>query len=252
MGLAVFQSAMQLQPREEQRRQHDSGFVVSRDAHRAAINAVVIVIAACEGYDDAFSMLQSCPAASELAQMPEFVSCLAIMAVATALGVDTSSDGSISATAMPDGRAESSSSRVDSSTSRRVPGAGRQQQPTQQAGSGSDSGGARSSASSSGGAGSSGSATRSAGSSSSAIRGASSSGSAGNSDGGLSNGVRPGSLTPLSCCLFDILGVTKETALLFARLVGSSYALTSPSQLHGLLKVYNSVIEYQVSVYVYV
>jgi hypothetical protein len=227
MALTVFQAPNNLQQHEEQRLKQASGFAVSRDVHSAAIDAIVILSAACEGFDDVPSMLQLCPAAIELVQMPEFVSCLAIMAVATALGVDTSSDGRISATGTPAG------SGRGSSTSRRVPGAGRQQRLTQQSGSGSDSGGAGSSGSSSGGAGA----------------GRSGSSSVSSSDGGLSNGVRLDSLTPLSCCLFDILGVTKETAVLLSGLA-SSQGYAYMGQLQGLLKIYNSVMEYQVSMYV--
>jgi hypothetical protein len=198
------------------------------EALQAVIVGMMTLTAACEGYDDVPSMLQSCPAASELMQMPELVSCLAIMAVATAMGVDTSSDMRI--------RTTSSSSGVGSSTGRKVPGAGRQQQqqqqPAPQAGCDSRSSG-----------------SGRHGPSSSGCTGACSSGSgdAGSRDSGLSNGVRLDSLTPMSCSLFDILGVSKETVVQYATLA-SSHGLTHVGFLHGSLKIYSSVLEYQVSV----
>jgi hypothetical protein len=213
MALTIFQNHDKIQ---QLKRQQDTGSPTvslaqgTSELLLAAIDAMTRLIAACEGHGDMTSMLQSLPAASELVQMPEFVSCLAIMAVATALGVDTSSDGRTSTAAAP---AAGRSRGGGGSASRRVPSAGRQQQATQQAGS--------------------------------------SSGSAGSNDGGLSNGVRLDSLTPLSCTLFGILGVTKATAVLFARLARSQ-GITYPYQLQGVLRIYKRVIKYQVSVCFYV
>jgi hypothetical protein len=207
MALTILQAYDKLQ---QLKQQQDTGSpTASSELLRAAIDAMARLIAACEGHGDMTSMLQSLPAASELMQMPEFVSCLAIMTVATTLGVNTSSDGRTSAAATP---AADSSRGGGSSASRRVSGAGRQQQLTQQADSSSGAGG---------------------------------------SDGGLSNGVRLDSLTPLSCCLFDILGVTQATAVLFAWLA-SSQGITYPYQLQGLLRIYKRVIKYQVSTHFYV
>ena len=222
MALTVFQIHDKLQQLKQQR---DTGSprVVSSQALRAAINAIVTVTASFEGDFEVPSMLRSCPAASALVQMAEFVSCLAIMAVAIAMGVDTSSGGIASAAATP---AASSSSGASSSTSRRVPGAGRQQPPTQQAASGSD--------------------RCWAGSSGSGRGGVSSSGGASSNSSGLSNGVRLDNLTPLSCSLFDILGVNQQTVLLFARLANADN-FTRPQHLQVLLKMYSIVLVYQVS-----
>ena len=60
-----------------------------------------------------------------------------------------------------------------------------------------------------------------------------------------SSGVRLDSLTPLSCSLFDVLGVTKETALLAAR-VAHSQGHTDLPKFNTLVLVYNSVLNHQV------
>jgi hypothetical protein len=65
------------------------------------------------------------------------------------------------------------------------------------------------------------------------------------SSSGLSNGMRLDSLTPLSCSLFDVLGVTKETALQAAGLAHSQ-GLTSLFKFKILLASYNGVLNYQV------
>jgi hypothetical protein len=60
------------------------------------------------------------------------------------------------------------------------------------------------------------------------------------------SGVRLDSLTPLSCGLFEILGVTKETVQQAAG-ASKTLGLTTEGQLYGLLVCYTSLIEYQVS-----
>jgi hypothetical protein len=60
-----------------------------------------------------------------------------------------------------------------------------------------------------------------------------------------SSGVRLDSLTPLSCSLFDVLGVTKETALLAAG-VAHSQGHTDLPNFNTLMLVYNSVLNHQV------
>jgi hypothetical protein len=61
-----------------------------------------------------------------------------------------------------------------------------------------------------------------------------------------SSGVLLDSLTPLSCSLFDILGVTKETVLQ-AGGMAKSERLTKLSDLHSLLLSTVSVLKFQVS-----
>lgn len=63
---------------------------------------------------------------------------------------------------------------------------------------------------------------------------------------GLSSGARLGSLTPLSCSLFDVLGVSKETVLHLARLVTPT-AITTSGSLPTLATAYKSLLKYQVS-----
>jgi hypothetical protein len=174
---------------------------------------------------DTDGMLELCPTATQLLQCPEFLSCLTIMAVATTLGLVVSND-STAAAATP---ATSSSSGVGSSTGRQVRRAGRQQQQTREAGSGQVGSSEWTSICSGG-----------------ADAGSSGSGGAGSSGSGLSNGMRLNSLTALSCSLFDILGVTKETALQLAGRV-KSVGFTTPEHLLEILRIYNFVIEYQVS-----
>lgn len=67
---------------------------------------------------------------------------------------------------------------------------------------------------------------------------------AGSSD--ASSGVRLDSLAPLSCSLFDMLGVTKETALEAARLAKSE-GLATPLYLSSLMSGYTGVLTHQVS-----
>ena len=175
----------------------------SPGALRAALRATVALVAALQDDEDVPNgTLQSCPAASELLQMPEFASCLAIASVAATLGLDVSGGDAARGAA-------SSDTDEGSSTGRQVLGAGGQQQPPQQVGS-------RSGASS--------------------------------SSRGLGNGVRLDSLTPLSCSLFDILGVSKETALQLAGLAKEE-GFNTPAPLQKVLEIYSCVLEYQVSVH---
>jgi hypothetical protein len=60
------------------------------------------------------------------------------------------------------------------------------------------------------------------------------------------NGVQLDSLTPLSCGLFGILGVTKETALHAAQVLKSEGVTTRPD-VAALAADYIGVLKYQVS-----
>jgi hypothetical protein len=55
-------------------------------------------------------------------------------------------------------------------------------------------------------------------------------------------------LTPLSCSVFDILGVTKETALQLA-LQAEHDGCTTPASLDTVLQVYRIVLNHQVRQY---
>jgi hypothetical protein len=66
------------------------------------------------------------------------------------------------------------------------------------------------------------------------------------SSSGVNNGVQLNSLTPLSCSLFDMLGVTKGTALQAARLAHSQGS-TKMTYFKSLMRSYESVLKYQVS-----
>jgi hypothetical protein len=181
---------------------------------RAALRTIRVLAVPFLGKKDVpGSMLQSCPAASVLVQMPEFVSCLAIMAVATTLGLDVSGGDTASGAA-------SSSSDMGSST-----GTGRQQQEQQAASAATGRRGGTSSSSSGGGGG----------------------GSTSSSSSSQSNGMQLDSLTPLSCSLFDILGVTKETVLQLAGLAKAE-GCTSPGALRNVVEAYTGVLQHQVSV----
>jgi hypothetical protein len=165
-------------------------------------------------WDGVAAMLRSCPAASELLLLPEFVSCLAIMSVVTVLGLDLttgSSKGAARVAGAPASRSSSApgascstrssgGSGIGSGTGRRLPGPSRQQQQHT---------------------------------------------SSTSSDSGSSSGVRLDSLTPLSCKLFDILGVRKETALEAARLA-SSDGLTTLAHMQKDMVCYSSVLRHQV------
>jgi hypothetical protein len=62
----------------------------------------------------------------------------------------------------------------------------------------------------------------------------------------LSSGVRLDSLTPLSCSLFDVLGVSKEIALQTAK-VAKAAGIATVQQMRALVRRYRSVLGHQVS-----
>jgi hypothetical protein len=64
--------------------------------------------------------------------------------------------------------------------------------------------------------------------------------------GGSSSGVRVESLSALSCSLFDILGVSKGTAMQAAQLAKSA-GLTKLHQMEGFVSIYSHVSNIQVS-----
>jgi hypothetical protein len=74
----------------------------------------------------------------------------------------------------------------------------------------------------------------------------SSAGSRGGSGGGLANGIQLDSLTPLSCSLFDILGIPKEAAVQFAGLAKSE-GRTTVARLAALMQAYREVLVHQVT-----
>jgi hypothetical protein len=157
------------------------------------------------------------PGAAELLLLPEFVSCLAIVLLVAVLGLDTG-DG---VEAKHAASSSSSGSGSGSSTGRQSFHTGRQQQR----------------AGSSGGRGSS------SGGGSSGGRGSSSGGGSGNST--RDKGVRVDSLTPLSCSLFGVLGIAKETALQ-AVVLAKSLGLSTASSLTVWLTAYRTVARHQV------
>lgn len=147
-----------------------------------------IILSLAEGVEDhAPDALQEYPAESVVVQMPRFLSCLAIVLVATVLRLGASSDDGSVAAAMP--AASTSSAHM------------RQQQ--QEAGNSS-------------------------------------------SRGVLSSGAWLESLTPLSCNVFDVLGVTKETVLQLAWLIKPT-DITRTLSLPTLVSAYKCVLKYQVS-----
>jgi hypothetical protein len=177
-----------------------------------AFNAMRVV--ASKGVAIALRLL---PGTGELLRSPEVLSCLALVLLVTVLGLDTGSANSTG------GRLSTgSSSGVGSSMSRQHPSTReqqsqqQQQQQQQQQGSGS-------------------------GSSSAA------GGNCGRSVG-LGDAVQLGCLMPLSCSLFDMLGVSKKTAVQAARLaLAKSGGWTSLDALTVLMSRYSSVLEHQVS-----
>ena len=175
----------------------------------------VVMLAFAEGLESrgVSDTLQLYPAASELLLLPESVSCLAIVLVSVLLGLDTSSDDWLKA-AVTTATSSSSTPGVGSSTGRQAPGTGvpQPQQQQQQRRPGNSGGSSSSSSSSS----------------------------------GMAAGVRLGSLTPLSCGLFPLLGITKETALQAARLAKAE-GLTTLASLDVLVAAYRDVIVHQVS-----
>jgi hypothetical protein len=152
-------------------------------AVRAVPNLVLALAAGVEG--GVSEALQAYPAARELVQMQELVSCVAVVLVAAALGLGASRDDG--AAGIP--AASSSSAPV-------------RQQQQQEASS--------------------------------------------SSSGSLSIGMRLDSLTPLSCSLFDVLGVTKETVLHLARLITPN-AVTTSGTFPTMTAAYKYLLTYQVS-----
>jgi hypothetical protein len=145
-------------------------------------------------------MLLACPDTRKLLLMPEFASCIAVLAVAAALGQDSSKSGGPTGPAATPG-SSSSGHGAGSSTGGHLPGAGRRRQRQQQEADGSSS----------------------------------STGSG-----------RLGSLTPLSCSVLDMLGVTKETVLQVAMLEASEGSAALP-RLSALTAACTDMLAYQVS-----
>ena len=158
------------------------------------------------------AVLQSRPGAGELLLSPEFVSCLAIALLVVVLALDTS--GTVAPTV-----SSSSSSSGSSSSGHRSSHTGRQRQ--QQS-------------------------LHQTGSSSSSSGGSSSTSSGGSSSNSSRNGVRPDSLTPLSCSLFGVLGVTREAALQAAEFV-KSMGIATTRGLSTWVTAYRIVVQHQVS-----
>jgi hypothetical protein len=71
-------------------------------------------------------------------------------------------------------------------------------------------------------------------------------GSISSSGDSIRSSVRLDSVAPLSCSLFDVLGVTKETALQAARLAGSE-GLVTVAEMETLGLAYGCVLKFQVS-----
>jgi hypothetical protein len=165
----------------------------------STVHSVMMMLAVMVGVDVS-STLQACPAARELLLLPELLSCLALMLVASVLGLDTISSDMGRRANTP--AASSGSAHSDHGDSGR------------------------------------GSSTRGGGRSGSRGSGIGSS--------GMGNEVRLDSLTPLSCSLFDILRVTKETVLQVAR-VAKSERLTTLGEMDVWAAVLASVHKYQVS-----
>lgn len=71
-------------------------------------------------------------------------------------------------------------------------------------------------------------------------------GSSSSSGDSISSSVRLDSVAPLSCSLFDVLGVTKETVVQAARLAGSE-GLVTVAEMETLGLAYGCVLKFQVS-----
>jgi hypothetical protein len=164
----------------------------------SAVHEVMLLLLVMIG-TDVSSTLQACPAAREVLLLPELLSCLALMLVATVLGLVTSTVGMGRHATIPATGSSSSSSRNEDSSSN----------------SGNNLSGSSGSSSSSG-------------------------------SNCFSNGVWLDSLTPLSCSLFDILGVSKETVLQLARLAKAE-KLTELREMDVWAAVLANVYKYQVS-----
>lgn len=170
-------------------------------------HAVAVLLSLAREIDgDAAAAVQSCPGAEPLLLSPELVSGMAVMSVVTVLGLDTSSQVGTGAADAPATRG----SRRGGGTGRKRPGTRGQQQQNRLP-----------------------------------LLQQAASGSGG-SCSGLSNGVRLGSLTPLSRSLFDILGVAEETMLHAAEL-GRPTVRTSLEGLQLSLEAFGSLLAYQVS-----
>jgi hypothetical protein len=159
-------------------------------------------------------LLESPSGAAALLLLPEFASCLAMVLLVAVLGLDTCGTGAA---------AFAATCSVGSSSGQRTSHTSRRQQLQERAGSGSNGGGG-------GGGG---------GSNSSSVEG-------GDSSSGLDNGVRLDSLTPLSCSLFDLLGITREAAM-EAAVVAKPLGLTALPVLTAWVKAYQTVTKHQVS-----
>jgi hypothetical protein len=201
----------QVQGKLQQLRQHQllqrhADITVKWSKGMRAVSVVMLALA--EGLESrgVSDTLQLYPTASELLLLPQLVSCLAIVLVSVLLGLDTSADDWLKA-AVTAATSSSSTLGVGSSTGRQAPGTGVPQQQQQQ-------------------------------------RPGSSGGSS--SSNGMAAGVRLDSLTPLSCGLFRLLGITKETALQAARLA-KAQGLTTLVSLDVLVAAYRDVIVHQVS-----
>jgi hypothetical protein len=156
----------------------------------SAVHEVMLLLLVMIG-TDVSSTLQACPAAREVLLLPELLSCLALMLVATVLGLVTSTVGMGRHATIPATGSSSSSSRNEDSSSN----------------SGNNLSG---------------------------------------SSGSSSSRVWLDSLTPLSCSLFDILGVSKETVLQLARLAKAE-KLTELREMDVWAAVLANVYKYQVS-----
>lgn len=191
-GFQCRSRVQQLRQRLQQGQRGDGALFIS-SCPRMAYNAMRIL-----ALDGASLALRSLPGTGGLLLSPELLSCLALMLVVSALGLDTGSADGI-------GRnlSTSSSSGVRSSMHPQHPSTREQQQQD----SGSSSGGRAD---------------------------------------GLRDVVQLDRLTPLSCSLFDMLGVSKETALQTAGLARSR-GLTTLEVLTVVMSRYSNVLEHQVS-----
>ena len=191
-GFQCRSRVQQIRQRLQQGQLGDGALFIS-SCPRMAYNAMRIL-----ALDGASLALRSLPGTGGLLLSPELLSCLALVLVVSALGLDTGSADGI-------GRnlSTSSSSGVRSSMHPQHPSTREQQQQD----SGSSSGGRAD---------------------------------------GLRDVVQLDRLTPLSCSLFDMLGVSKETALQAAGLARSR-GLTTLEALTVVMSRYSNVLEHQVS-----
>jgi hypothetical protein len=211
LNLQAFQTRSQLQTLRQQQRFGALFATIETLPGNGALEAVFRSLMALM-FDVANikpSVLQSRPGAGELLLSPEFVSCLAIALLVVVLALDTSSTAATAAAAAAPTDSSSSGSSGSSSSGRRSSHTSRQQQqvpPYQTGGSSSSSNGGSSS----------------------------------------SNGVQVDSLTPLSCSLFGVLGVSREAALQAAEFV-KSMGIATTRGLNTWVTAYRTVIQHQVS-----